>query len=280
MNTMKVTLLLGLLTGLLMAVGGLLGGQGGLVIAFLFAIVMNVGSYWFSDKIVLGMYRAQEVSQQQAPQLHRIVTELAHAAGIPKPRIAVVPVDTPNAFATGRNPEHGVVAVTQGIMQILNEEELKGVLAHEIGHIKNRDTMIQCLAATLAGAIMMLASMARWAMIFGGASRDDDGESPLVFLAMAIFAPLAALLIQMGISRAREYEADKAGAKFARNPEALANALVKLHNTVQKRPMREGSPSTSHLFIVNPFKGGVAGLFSTHPPMEERVKRLRAMRMM
>lgn len=279
MNTMKVTLLLGLLTGLLLAAGGLLGGQGGLVIAFLFAIVMNVGSYWFSDKIVLSIYRAQEVTQEQAPQLHRMVTELSHAAGIPKPKIAIVPTDTPNAFATGRNPENGVVAVTHGIMQILNEEELKGVLAHEIGHIKNRDTLIQCLAATLAGAIMMLASMARWAMIFGGAGRDNDGDNnPLVFLAMAIFAPLAAMLIQMGISRAREYEADKAGAKFARNPDALANALVKLHNTVQKRPM-QGNPSTAHLFIVNPFKGGLSGLFSTHPPMEERVKRLRAMRM-
>jgi heat shock protein HtpX len=279
MNTMKITLLLGLLTGLFLAVGGILGGQGGLVIAFVFAIVMNVGSYWFSDKIVLSMYRAQEVGQQQAPQLHRIVSELAQAAGIPRPKIAIVPVATPNAFATGRDPDHGVVAVTQGILQILNEEELKGVLAHEMGHIKNRDTLIQCLAATIAGAVMMLASMARWAMLFGGVGNRDDGDNnPLVFLAMAIFAPFAALLIQMAISRTREFEADKAGAQFSHNPDALANALVKLHNTVQKHPMRGASPSTSHLFIVNPFKGGVAGLFSTHPPMAERVKRLRSMR--
>lgn len=279
MNTLKITFLLGLLTGLFLLIGGLVGGQGGMAIAFVFAIVLNVGSYWFSDRIVLSIYRAKEVTQQEAPQLHRIVAEVAQAAGIPRPKVCIVPQMTPNAFATGRDPDHGVVAVTQGIMQILNEEELKGVLAHEIGHIKNRDTLISCLAATIAGAIMVLASMARWGALlggFGGRDRRDGGI--FVLLATAIFAPLAAMLIQMAISRSHEYEADKAGAQFSRNPQGLANALVKIHNGIQHMPIdAAASPSTSHLFIVNPFRGGLSGLFSTHPPVQERIARLRAM---
>ena len=278
MNTMRVTLLLGLLTGLLIAIGGLMGGQVGVIIAFAFAIVMNVGTYWFSDKIVLSMYRAQEVTPKQAPKLHRMVDELARAAGIPKPKVAVVPGSAPNAFATGRDPAHGVVAVTQGIVAILGEDELRGVLAHEIGHIKNRDTLISCMAATIAGAIMMLASMARWAAIFGGVGRDDDdGGNIFVLIAMAIFAPIAALLIQMAISRTREYQADAAAAQFTKDPMSLAGALAKLDAGVKKLPMK-AEPSTSHMFIVNPLSGKkLMGMFSTHPPIPDRIARLKKM---
>lgn len=275
MNTFKVTFLLGLMTGLLLLFGAVFGGEGGMVIAFLFAIVMNFGTYLFSDKIVMAIYKAKEVSPQEAPGLHRIVDEVARAAGIPKPRVCIVPMAAPNAFATGRGPSSGVVAATTGILQILDERELKGVIAHEIGHIKNRDTLISCIAATLAGAIMMLASMARWSAIFG---RGDDDDNIIVVILMAIIAPIAAMLIQMAISRTREFKADASSAQFTHDPEALASALVRLHEGAKLIPSN-ASPATAHLFIVNPLSArGVMGLFSTHPPMEERIRRLKSMR--
>jgi heat shock protein HtpX len=267
------------MTGLLMLFGAVFGGEGGMIIAFLFAIAMNFGTYLFSDKIVMAIYRAKEVTPQEAPALHRIVDEVARAAGIPKPRVCVVPMDAPNAFATGRGPSHGVVAATTGILQILDERELRGVIAHEIGHIKNRDTLIQCIAAAIAGAITMIATMARWAMIFGG--RDDEDNNIVVMLLFAILAPVAALMVQMAISRTREYQADASAAGFTHNPYGLASALEKLGAASGRIPMRFGSPSTSHLFIVNPLKNGfIANMFSTHPPIEDRIKRLNSIRPM
>ena len=278
-NTIKTTLLLGLLTGLILAIGSYLGGSQGIVIAFLFAGVMNFSAYWFSDKIVLRMYSAQPVDEAQAPELYRIVRNLTMRNQMPMPKIYIIPTETPNAFATGRNPEHAAVAVTEGIMRLLTPEELEGVLAHELAHVKNRDTLTSTIAATLAGAIMMLASMLRWSAIFGGMQSDDRDRGGGIFglLAMTILAPLAATLIQLAISRSREFQADETGARLAHNPFALASALEKLERANESMPM-PASPQTAHLFIVNPLRGAsIAKLFSTHPPLEERIRRLRAM---
>lgn len=278
-NTVKTALLLGALTGLLMLIGGLIGGKGGVYIAFIFAVILNFGSYWFSDKIVLKMYKAQEVSESSAPDLYNIVRNLAMKACLPMPRIFIIPEETPNAFATGRNEKHAVVAVTKGIMRILNKEELEGVIAHELSHIKNKDMLISSIAATIAGAISMLAIMAQWAAIFGGGSSDEDNGGGIIgLIAMAIFAPLAAAVIQMAISRSREYLADARGASITKNPYGLASALEKLTNASQIIPMN-AKPSTAHLFIVNPLSGkAFMNLFSTHPPLEERIARLRSMK--
>ena len=268
-----------LLTVLVIFVGDLLGGQGGMMMAFLFAIVMNFGTYFFSDKLVLRMYGAREATETENPQLHRITRELAQRAGIPMPKLYIINGDQPNAFATGRNPEHAAVAVTEGIQRLLTPDELRGVIGHELGHVMHRDILVGTIAATFAGAITMLAHMAQWAMIFGGGrSRDnDDGESPLVAIAMIIVAPLAAMLIQMAISRSREFMADEEGARLAANPLLLANALRKLEMKAREIPM-DASPSSAHMFIVNPLNGGgIAKLFSTHPPIEERIARLEAM---
>ncbi len=278
-NQLKTGIFLALLTALILIFGQILGGQSGLIIAFGLAIAMNVGSYWYSDRIVLRMYKAKEVSPQEAPGLHRIVDELSQRAEIPKPRVYIIPEQAPNAFATGRNPQHGVVAVTEGITNILTLDELKGVLAHEMGHIKNRDILIQTVAATLAGVIMFVSSMVKWAAIFGLGGNDEEGGSPLMAIVLAIIAPIAAMLIQMAISRSREYLADQSGARFAGNPEFLASALQKLEAASKRAPMRQGNPATAHMFIVNPLSAtSMANLFSTHPPIQERVQRLRSMR--
>jgi heat shock protein HtpX len=282
MNTIKTGLLLGILTGLLMLIGGYFGGKQGVVIAFIFATVMNFGAYWFSDKIILRMYNAQEVGENQAPQLYAIVKDLSLKAGLPMPKVYIVPGETPNAFATGRNEDHAVVAVTQGILRILNREELEGVLAHELTHIKNKDMLIGSIAATLAGAIVMLANMAQWAAIFGGSNRDDseEGSGVIGLIVMAILAPIAATIIQMAISRSREYLADEGGARVSGKPYGLAGALEKLSKASQAIPM-DATPSTAHIFIVNPLTGkSLMNLFSTHPPIEERVARLRSMKPM
>jgi heat shock protein HtpX len=279
-NTVKTALLLGALTGLLMLIGGLIGGRGGVYIAFIFALVLNFGSYWFSDKIVLRMYRAQEVSESSAPEFHALVRNLALKAGLPMPRLFIIPEETPNAFATGRDEKHAIVAVTQGIYRILNKEELEGVIAHELSHIKNKDMLISSIAATIAGAISMLATMAQWAAIFGGSRSDDDdnGGGIIGLIAMAIIAPIAAAVIQMAISRSREYLADASGARITKNPYGLASALEKLSKASQIIPMH-ANPSTAHLFIVNPLSGkALMNLFSTHPPLEERITRLRSMK--
>lgn len=279
MNTMKTVFLMALLTVLVVMVGSYLGGQNGMIMAFLFAVVMNFGSYWFSDKIVLRMYKAQEISREDNPALFQMTEELAQRGGIPMPKLYVIPGDQPNAFATGRNPEHAAVAVTEGIMRVLSRDELRGVIGHELSHIKHRDILIGTIAATAAGAISMLANMAQWAMIFGGGQRSDDreGGSPLGAIAMMIVAPIAAMLIQMAISRSREFLADEGGAQMAGNPLSLAGALRKLDQRAKEIPM-QASPATAHMFIVNPLSGGgMMKLFSTHPPMEERVARLEAM---
>ncbi|MGD0020898.1 MAG: zinc metalloprotease HtpX [Smithellaceae bacterium] len=277
-NTVKTALLLGALTGLLMLIGGLIHGRGGVFIAFIFAMILNFGSYWFSDKIVLKMYRAQEVSESSAPDLFSIVRNLALKARLPMPRVYIIPEETANAFATGRNEKHAVVAVTEGIMRILNKEELEGVIAHELSHIKNRDMLIGSIAATLAGAIVMLAHMAQWAAIFGGGRSDDDDGGIIGLIAMAILAPIAAALIQMAISRSREYLADASGAGITKNPYGLAGALEKLAKASQIIPM-DAKPSTAHLFIVNPLSGKLLmNLFSTHPPLEDRIARLKSMK--
>ena len=250
-----------------------------MLVAFVLAIIMNAGSYWFSDRIVLAMYHAQPVEESENPKLFQIVRELAAEADLPMPRVYVIPQETPNAFATGRNPEHAAVAVTEGILRILTPSELKGVLGHELGHVRNRDILISSIAATLAGAIMILASMARWAAIFGGFGGRDDREGGILGLLLtAILAPIAAMLIQLAISRSREYLADQTGARLSHNPEGLARALEKLEAASTRVPM-DASPATAHMFIVNPLSGKtLAGLFSTHPPIEERIRRLRSMR--
>ena len=277
MNTLKTTFLMALLTVLLVTAGGMLGGQGGIIIAFIFALIMNGVSYWFSDKIVLRMYGAREIGPEDAPNLHRIVQELALRAQMPMPKLYVIPEETPNAFATGWNEKNAAVAVTQGILRILDEAELRGVLAHELSHVKNRDILVGTIAATMAGAISMLANMAHWGMIFGGRSDNREGGHPIVSLLMIIVAPLAAMLVQMAISRSREYGADATGAAISADPLSLANALRKLHLGVERIPM-EANPATAHMFIVNPLTGGgLMTLFSTHPPMEERVRRLESM---
>ncbi|MDA3972266.1 MAG: zinc metalloprotease HtpX [Desulfobulbaceae bacterium] len=275
-SIVKTGVLMAAMTALFMVAGQLLGGQAGVVIALVFAVVMNFSAYWYSDKMVLAMSKAREVSGAQAPELHRIVEILSQRAGIPKPRVYIVEDPTPNAFATGRNPDHAVVAVTTGILSVLNRQELEGVVAHELGHIKNRDILISTIAATFAGAISSLASMAQWAMIFGGFSRDEDSDGGGIIgsLLMMFVAPIAASLIQMAISRSREFQADATGAAICGRPQSLASALQKLEQTNRLQPM-DVNPATAQMYIVNPLSGGgLAGLFATHPPMQERIARL------
>lgn len=278
MNTLKTTFLMALLTVILVTAGGALGGESGMVTAFLFALVMNGVSYWFSDKIILRMYGAKEISLEDAPKLHRIVQDLTLRAHIPMPKVYVIPQESPNAFATGRDEKHAAVAVTEGILDILSESELRGVLAHELSHVKNRDILIGTIAATMAGAISMLAYTAQWGMILGGRGSDRrEGGNPIVALAMIILAPLAAMLVQLAISRGREYGADATGASISDDPLSLAHALKKLQRGVEKIPM-ETNPATAHMFIVSPLTGGgLMTLFSTHPPLEERIRRLEEM---
>lgn len=274
MSAVKTTLLLATMTGLFLAIGSFFGNQG-LVLAFVLAVAFNFGSYWFSDKIVLRMYRAQPADPARFPALHRIVESLAVRAGIPKPAVYILPAQGANAFATGRNPEHAAVAVTAGIMQLLDEQELEGVIAHELAHIKNRDILISTLAATMAGAITIVARIVGYSAMFGGMrSRDGEGGGALGALAMMIVAPLAALLIQMAISRTREFKADATGARFVGHPHGLASALQKLEHAAKRVPL-QASPTTAHMFIVKPFAGGLMSLFATHPPMAERIRRLR-----
>jgi heat shock protein HtpX len=276
---MKTFLLMGLLTVLLVFVGGFLDGQNGMYIAFAFALLMNFGSYWFSDKLVLRMYGASEVQQSDNPLLYNTVDELRQRAGLPMPKVYIIPSDQPNAFATGRDPAHAAVAVSQGILRLLSRDELRGVIGHELSHIKHRDILIGTVAATVAGAISMSANMAQWAFMFGGARSSDDREGghPAAGLVMMIVAPIAAMIIQMAISRSREFLADEGGAQIAGNPLSLSNALRKLDSAVHEIPM-QASPATAHMFIVNPLTGGgLMKLFSTHPPMEERIARLEAM---
>ena len=275
-NVFKTTILLGALTGLLLLFGQIFGGRAGMIIAFGLAVVMNFGSYWFSDRIVLALYRAKPITESDDPELFSIVRNLATRAGLPMPKVYRIPQATPNAFATGRNPDNAVVAVTDGIRSLLTADELAGVIGHELAHIGHRDILISSIAATLAGAIMMLASMARWALIFGGGR--DDNNNPLGALLMAILAPIAAIIIQMAVSRSREYQADQTGAKIAGSPDSLASALEKLTIASKRVPMA-ASPATSHMFIVKPFSGrSMLSLFSTHPPVEKRVERLRGMK--
>ncbi|MGH7314305.1 MAG: zinc metalloprotease HtpX [Candidatus Rokuibacteriota bacterium] len=276
----KTGLLLAVLTAMLVLIGGAIGGQQGMLVAFVLAVVMNFFSYWFSDRIVLKMYRAQPIDETQSPRLYSVVRRLATRAGIPMPRVYLIPSETPNAFATGRNPQHAAVAVTEGILRLLDEEELEGVLAHELAHVANRDILLSTLAATLAGAITYLAHMAQWAAIFGGHRSDDDehGSNPLVMILLAVLAPLAAMLVQLAVSRSREFHADATGARVAGKTWGLAKALEKLHMAQHVIPM-DAYPATAHLFIVNPLSGrAMMKLFSTHPPLEERIARLRAMR--
>jgi heat shock protein HtpX len=280
-NVFKTGLLLAVLTAMLVLIGGAIGGQQGMAIAFVIALGMNFVSYWFSDKMVLAAYGAQPIDEAAAPRLYAIVHRLATRAGIPMPRVYLIPSETPNAFATGRNPQHAVVAVTEGIMRILDEDELEGVLAHELSHVKNRDVLISTIAATLAGAITYLAHMAQWSAMFGGRSRDDEegGSNPIAMILLAILAPIAAMLVQMAVSRSREFQADATGAQVAGRSWGLAKALEKLQMANQAMPMADATPATAHLFIVNPLSGQtLMRLFSTHPPLEERIARLRAMR--
>jgi heat shock protein HtpX len=278
MNTIKTTLLLGLMTGLIIAVGKLLGGNGGMVIALVLAAGMNFFSYWFSDRIVLKMYRAQPVTREQAPLVHEIVEQLCARKNLPMPKLYVLPQEAPNAFATGRNPRHAAVAVTVGLLRMMDRDELEGVLAHELSHVMNRDILIGSVAATIAGAISILANLAYFGALFGGyGGRGDRGSNPIGLLVTIIVAPLAAMLIQMAVSRSREYEADRTGAEMAGNPYGLARALEKLGHASKRIPLN-ANPATSHLFIVAPLSAGpramMANLFSTHPPLEERIRRL------
>lgn len=275
-NWFKTTLLLGVMTGLMVFIGGLFGGRQGMAMAFVLAMGMNFFSYWYSDRIVLRMYRARPVTPQEDPDLYGMVRQLTQRAGMPMPRIAIIPESAPNAFATGRNPDHAVVAVTEGLLRLMDREEIMGVLSHELAHIKNRDILIGSIAATMAGAVMILASMARWSAFLGGGSDDEEGGGLgfVGLILMSVLAPVAALLIQMAISRSREYLADATGAGFTGRPEGLARALGKLGAYAKKMPMA-AQPSTAHMFIVNPLSGaGLAHLFSTHPPLEDRVARL------
>jgi heat shock protein HtpX len=277
MNNIKTLFLLVTLTLILIWAGAAMGGKQGMTIALIFALGMNFFAYWFSDKIVLKMYGAKEVTEAEAPDLYGTVRRLAQKAEIPMPRVYIIDQEQPNAFATGRNPGHAAVAVTTGIMRILSKEELQGVLGHELAHVKHRDILISTIAATIAAAISFLAQMAQWAMIFGHRGDDDEGGSPIAALVMMIVGPIAAMIIQMAISRSREYVADEGGARIAGNPRYLSGALRKLHQASQKIPMK-ANPATSHMFIVNPLSGGgILKLFSTHPPIEERISRLESM---
>jgi heat shock protein HtpX len=274
-NMLKTTILLAALSGLLLFIGDLAGGRSGLIIALGFAVVMNVGSYWFSDKVVLAMYRAQEVGPTHP--LHQIVQRLSQRAGLPMPRVYIIPDASPNAFATGRNPEHAAVAATEGILSLLSEDELAGVIGHELAHVKHRDILISSIAATIAAAIMVLARMAQYAAIFGGGRSSDDregGTNPIALLAMVILAPLAATLIQAAVSRSREFDADAGGAEIAGGPYGLVSALRKLEIGSKRLPL-DANPATAHMFIIKPFTvGGLLSLFSTHPPTEQRIAAL------
>ncbi len=278
MNMLRTAFLLTALTVLLIFVGNVIGGSSGAMIAFFIAMVMNLGSYWFSDKLVLAMYRAKPVSATEAPRLYSIVQGLALSAGLPMPRLYIIPTQSPNAFATGRNKNHSVVAVTEGILNLLDENELRGVLAHEMAHVRNHDMLVGSIAATLAGAVSMIGMMVRWGAMFGGFGGRDDREGGIFgLLAAAIVAPIAAMLIQLAVSRSREYGADASGAHIAGDPNSLADALEKLERGAQMRPMK-ANPASAHLFIVNPLRGkSIWNLLSTHPPIEERIRRLRQM---
>lgn len=274
MNGFKTALLLVVLTLLFIFVGGVVGGRGGMTVAFVLALIMNFGAYWFSDKIVLAMYRARKATEADNPRLFQIVRSISQMAGLPMPRVYIIPSQSPNAFATGRNPQHAAVAATDGIMQILDDDELSAVMAHELGHVRNRDTLISTIAATIAGAISYIAFMARWMPFIGSSDDDNRGGSILVMVLVGILAPIAAALVQLAISRQREYGADRSGAEISHKPLALASALKKLHNITQRVQMK-ASPATAHMFIVQPFSmKGMAGWFSTHPPVEERIARL------
>ncbi len=281
MKTFKTAFLLTVLTILFLLIGGLLGGRSGMITAFGFALVMNLVSYWFSDKIVLAMYRARPVTEQEQPDLVKTVRYLAQLDSVPMPKVYIIPTQTPNAFATGRSPQHAAVAATEGILKLLSREELEGVLAHEMSHVKNRDTLISTMAAAIAGAIYMLADMARWSMMWGGRGRDrEQGNGALqvvLMLVVAIVAPLAAMMVQMAISRSREYQADESGARLCRKPLALASALKKISGMAAREPM-DANPATAHLFIINPLSaGGLVNLFSTHPPVERRIEILESL---
>jgi len=280
MNQAKTFFLMVLLTIIFVALGSMIGGKNGAMVAFVIALVMNLVSYWFSDRIVLAMYSAREVSESEAPELYAVVASLAQKASIPMPRVYIVEEDSPNAFATGRDPSHAVVAVTTGILRLLNRHELEGVLAHELSHVKHRDILVQTVAAAMAGAITMLANWARFAALFGGGRDSDDEGGGNIFsvIIFSMIAAFAAMLIQLAISRSREYYADEAGAQLSGNPLFLANALRKLQMGIARVPMQDANPSTAHMFILNPFSAkGVMALFSTHPPIEERIARLEGM---
>ncbi len=280
-NRLKTALLLTCLTLLMVAMGSALGGKAGMVLAFFLACAMNFFSYWFSDKIVLRLYGAREITESGHPTFYNTVVRLAAQAGLPMPRVFIIPSESPNAFATGRNPRHAAVAATEGILRILSPEELEGVMAHELAHVGNRDILISTIAATFAGAISMVGNMLQWGAMLGAGRHDEESESAgglVGSLVLAIVAPMAALLIQMAVSRSREYLADETGARICGRPLALANALRKLHSAAQMIPMEDSRPASAHLFIVNPLSGGgLLSLFSTHPPIEERVRRLEAM---
>lgn len=277
MNMLRTTFLMALLTVIMVMLGGALGGRHGMTMALVMAAGMNFFSYWFSDKMVLSMYGARKITEQEDPRFYGLVRRLAQRANLPMPRVYVIDSDTPNAFATGRNPDHAAVAATTGILRILSEDELAGVMAHELAHVKHRDILISTIAATFAGAITYLAHMAQWAAMFGGRSDEDEGGSAIGAILMAILAPIAAMLVQMAISRSREYGADAGGASICGNPLSLANALQKLEMANQQIPM-QANAATAHMFIVNPLTGGgMMSLFSTHPPMAERIERLREM---
>lgn len=281
MSIFKTGFLMAILTVLLVLIGSAIGGQSGLIYAFVFAVIMNFGSYWFSDKIVLAIYRAKEINPNEAPELYRTVQDLAQKANLPMPRVYIVPMEAPNAFATGRNPKHAVVAVTEGMLNSLPMDEIRAVLGHELAHVKNRDTLLSTVAATMAGTITMLASMARWAAMFGGfrGNDDDEGGGGIIgIIVLSIFAPIAALLLQLAISRSREYIADRDGAKISGTPLSLADALRKMDSIAHQIPLTTGNPSVSNMFIVNPFsRNGIMNLLSTHPPIHKRIERLEAM---
>ncbi len=273
-NQIKTVLFLGILTAVLLFIGSFFG-KSGLTIAFIFVLLMNFFTYFFSDKLILMMYRAKEVKEEQEPKFYSIVKKVTQKANLPMPKVYIVPSNSPNAFATGRSPKHSTVAATQGILDLLNEEELEGVIAHEISHIKNRDILISTIAATIAGVISYIAFMARWAAIFGGMGRDRDSGNILELIVLAILAPLLATIIRLAISRSREYLADESGAKLLKNSKGLASALEKLHNNIKHNPLKLGNEATSHLFIVNPFKArSLLSLFSTHPDVVSRIKKL------
>ncbi len=280
MNMLKTVFLMTLMMVLLIAIGSFFGGEQGMIIAFLFSLLMNFGSYWFSDKIVLMMYRAKEVTEAEQPRLYSIVARVASEAQIPTPRVFIIPSDTPNAFATGRSPEHAAVAATEGILKMLSDDELEGVLGHEFAHIKHRDILTGTIVATLVGSITFIARMAGWTLMFGGGGRDRRDSNGLAEIFMLIVAPIAAVLMQLAISRSREFAADEGGAHITGRPLSLANALQKLERKADQIPLEHVPPSTAHLFIINPLRsGGIAKLFSTHPPTEERIERLQQMAM-